>query len=161
MEDLRGKRLCSACGPMKYSDGTPTKDGKWHGEFDRVFLPLGMKDSNELQQNLYQFTGTTVWFRHPLNRSMLYTEGVQYFAENAGNGAYWVLDIIATEYFELAQSEGFITISLTVSDGRGKIVVEDGNKIPLKERDIEWTDCPEGEWKFFLTDNVLLLPSEY
>jgi len=42
IEALKGKRLCSACGPTKYSDGTPTKDGKWHGEFDRVFLPLGM-----------------------------------------------------------------------------------------------------------------------
>lgn len=34
--------LCSACGPSKYSDGTPTKYGKWHGRFDRVFLPVGM-----------------------------------------------------------------------------------------------------------------------
>lgn len=43
LEALEGKRLCSACGPAKYSDGTPTRyGGKWHGKFARVFLPKGM-----------------------------------------------------------------------------------------------------------------------
>lgn len=42
IEDRKGKVLCSACGPTKYSDGTATEYGKWHGMFDRVFLPLGM-----------------------------------------------------------------------------------------------------------------------
>lgn len=40
--DRKGKALCSACAPAKYSDGTATKYGKWHGRFDRVFLPRGM-----------------------------------------------------------------------------------------------------------------------
>lgn len=42
LEDRKGKRLCSACAPTRNSDGTPTTFGKWHGEFARVFLPLGM-----------------------------------------------------------------------------------------------------------------------
>ena len=41
-EDRKGKRLCSACAPTNYADGTPTDFGKWHGEFDQVFLPKGM-----------------------------------------------------------------------------------------------------------------------
>lgn len=41
-EDRRGKKLCSACGPTKYSDGTPSHLGKWHGVFERVFLPMGV-----------------------------------------------------------------------------------------------------------------------
>ena len=41
LEDRRGKKLCSACAPTKFSDGTPTRLGKWHGEFERVFLPMG------------------------------------------------------------------------------------------------------------------------
>lgn len=41
-EDRKGKKLCSACAPTKYRDGKPTEFGKWHGEFDRIFLPLGM-----------------------------------------------------------------------------------------------------------------------
>lgn len=50
IEDREGKVLCSACGPTKYSDGTATEYGTWHGRFDRVFLPPGMfgtaKDGN-------------------------------------------------------------------------------------------------------------------
>lgn len=41
-EDRKGKKLCSACGPVRYSDGTQSKYGKWHGLFHRVYLPLGM-----------------------------------------------------------------------------------------------------------------------
>lgn len=37
-----GKRLCSACGPAKYAGGEETGCGKWHGQFARVFLPMGM-----------------------------------------------------------------------------------------------------------------------
>lgn len=42
MEEKRGMRLCSACGPTKYADGEPTEYGEWHGRFDRVYLPKGM-----------------------------------------------------------------------------------------------------------------------
>jgi hypothetical protein len=42
IEDRKGKKLCSACAPTRYSEGEPTKLGKWHDEFPRVFLPLGM-----------------------------------------------------------------------------------------------------------------------
>lgn len=41
-EDRKGKKLCSACAPTKCVDGTPTEFGKWHDQFDRVFLPMGM-----------------------------------------------------------------------------------------------------------------------
>ncbi|ELN9487150.1 hypothetical protein OLM90_17155 [Pseudomonas aeruginosa] len=44
--EREGKRLCSACGPTKYRDGKPTKFGKWHDQFERVFLPLGMFVTN-------------------------------------------------------------------------------------------------------------------
>ena len=40
-EDRKGKKLCSACAPTKYADGEPTEFGKWHGQFKRVFLPMG------------------------------------------------------------------------------------------------------------------------
>ncbi|WNP36230.1 hypothetical protein RN333_08535 [Enterobacter kobei] len=39
--DRKGMKLCSACGPVKYSDGTPTEYGKWHKRFSRTFLPKG------------------------------------------------------------------------------------------------------------------------
>lgn len=42
IEDRKGKKLCSVCAPTNHSDGSPTKFGKWHGQFARAFLPLGM-----------------------------------------------------------------------------------------------------------------------
>ena len=46
IEDRRGKKLCSACAPTKYSDGKNTRYGQWHGRFPRVFLPMGMFRTN-------------------------------------------------------------------------------------------------------------------
>ena len=47
LEDRKGKKLCSACAPTKYADGEPSDLGVWHGEFRRVFLPMGMFRTNE------------------------------------------------------------------------------------------------------------------
>ena len=32
-ESVRGKQLCSACGPVEYPSGEPTGFGAWHGQF--------------------------------------------------------------------------------------------------------------------------------
>ncbi|WP_367647233.1 DUF6876 family protein [Achromobacter animicus] len=43
--------------------------------------------------------------------------------------------------------------TITVDDGRGNP--------PVYLRRIEFTDCPEGEWKFYFTNRTIMLPSEY
>src|ERR1035441_3065040 len=43
---------------------------------------------------LRQFTGSENWYRHGINRSVLFTDGAKYVADQGG--AYWLLDIIAT-----------------------------------------------------------------
>jgi uncharacterized protein DUF6876 len=43
--------------------------------------------------DLAQFTGAEQWYRHSINRKVLYTDGAQYVAEHGG--AYWLLDEIA------------------------------------------------------------------
>ena len=42
IEERRGMLLCSACAPTLHSDKTPTEFGKWHGQFERKYLPKGM-----------------------------------------------------------------------------------------------------------------------
>ena len=108
---------------------------------------------------LQTFTGTENYYRHSLRRSMLYTDGVNYFAERAQ--AYWFLDIVATEFYQLQSVSPFLTITMTVKNRKAKILVTDGNSRKLKAKNITYTDCPVGEWKFFMTDNVLMVPSEY
>lgn len=46
--EREGMTLCSACGPAKYASGKPSEYGKWHGQFDRVFLPKGMFKTNRV-----------------------------------------------------------------------------------------------------------------
>lgn len=116
-------------------------------------------DSVQLRHELAQFTGTEKWYRHGINRHMLYTEGVQYFCERAG--CYWFLDIVATEHFRLQRLHPFLAIALEAGDSKANIFVDDGDGKPIYRRHIEYTDCPDGTWRFYLTDNVMLLPSEY
>ena len=121
-----------------------------------------MTDPDELRLALTQFTGTETWFRHPFGGGTTFTEGVKFFAENAGNGAFWLLDIFMTELVALQRKEGFLGIKLTVSpDSKATITADDGNDRILWGHEVVLTDCPVGEWTFFFTDDVLLLPSEY
>jgi hypothetical protein len=45
--EREGKRLCSACGPVSYKTEGPTKFGKWHDQFERLFLPMGQFKTND------------------------------------------------------------------------------------------------------------------
>ena len=114
-----------------------------------------------LSADLKMFTGTEQWFNHPLSSNFLYTDGVKFFAEHCGGGAYWFLDILATELADLQETEDFMSITLIVVDSSAKILVDDGNGNILHTREVDYTDAEEGAWKFFFTNNVLLLPSEY
>lgn len=112
----------------------------------------------ELRQALTQFTGTEQWYRHFIS-PLLYTDGVKFFAENAG--AYWFVDIVAIMIAPLQRVHAFMDIKLISADGKARIVASDGNYNEVWSRDIDYTDCPEGEWEFFLTHDVLMIPSEY
>jgi hypothetical protein len=90
---------------------------------------------------------------------LVHTDGVQYFAETAG--CFWFLDIVATEVYPLTKKEPFLAINMLVEDGQAKIAVEDGDLGLLFSKHIAHTDCPSGLYEFFLTDNVLMLTSEY
>ena len=119
--------------------------------------------SEQLKSELCHFTGTEQWYRHGINRHLLYTDGVQCFAENGGDqGAYWFIDTVAFACWPLLKTQDFLSITLAVDANSTAVIrVEDGNNHLLNTRPIEYTDMQPGVWKFFLTDNVLLLPSEY
>jgi hypothetical protein len=120
-------------------------------------------DSDGLRTELDNYRGTDQWVRHMLVRDMLYTDGVQWFAENGGaQGAYWFIDIVATEYWPLLKKQPFMAIVLSVSENSTAVItVDDGNDRVIKTKQIHYTDMQPGDWRFFFTDNVLLLPGEY
>jgi hypothetical protein len=110
--------------------------------------------------DLSQFTGTEAYHRtFMFTPKLKHTDGVQYFAEQAQ--AFWFLDIVATEIYPMQENDPFLTIYLTVRDGKAEIIVQDGDISRLMQRQIEFTDCPDGVYSFFLTDDVLMLCSEY
>jgi hypothetical protein len=110
--------------------------------------------------DLSQFYGTEQYHKtFVFNPKLKHTDGVQYFAKEAG--AFWFLDIVATDIYALTKQEPFLSIVLQVKNGSANIFIENGDCEVLETRTIEHTDCPTGEYSFFLTDNVLMLTSEY
>lgn len=148
-----------------------------------------MKNPQELRQALRGYTGGEQVYRHALVKSFNYTEGARAFFQNAGQGAYWFADILATEpqVREGVRSHGFCLAVLDVKDKAATITVaRDATELHYagaagKElmgyqfdrvaftRKIDTTDCPEGLWKFYLTWTevggrpvvLCMLPSEY
>ena len=114
----------------------------------------------ETKLDLSQFTGTEAYHRtFMFTPKLVHTDGVQYFADTAG--CYWFLDIVATEFYPLLKKEPMLSIYLMVHNGKATISVQDGDLNILKTKDIPHTDCPDGEYAFYLIDDVLMLTSEY
>ena len=111
--------------------------------------------------DLRQFTGTEHWYRHPLMRRVLYTDGVKYLAEQGG--AYWLIDIIAFAQIELAVTDAdFQAWTLAVhEDRRAALISTDGNANALHRQTIPFTDFPLNEITLWVEARTILLPSEH
>ena len=112
--------------------------------------------------DLAQFTGTEQWYRHGINRNVLFTDGAKYVADQAG--AYWLLDEIAIiqPYDKNVAAEEFQVWKLTVKpDNSATLVCEDGNDNVVYTKAIEYTDFPPDGITLYFCSNTILLPSEY
>ena len=93
---------------------------------------------------------------------MLYTEGVEYVVDNAG--AYWLLDEIALSQRHIipVKREDFQVWDLKVNaDQTAMLTCGDGNGREVYAKRIEFTDFPEPGIRFYYSDWVIYLPSEY
>ena len=112
--------------------------------------------------DLAQFTGTEQWYRHGINRKVLFTDGAKYVADQAE--AYWLLDEIAIiqPYDKRVAAEEFQVWKLTVKpDNSATLVCEDGNDNVVYTKAIEYTDFPPDGITLYFCSNTILLPSEY
>lgn len=108
---------------------------------------------------LDHFTGTEDWWRHPLSR-LVYTDGVKHVADTAG--AHWLIDSIAAYQLDnKVRHEPFQVWKLKVTGSTAILSMEDGNGNEVFSTEIEFTDFPEPGITFWMTDGVILLPSEY
>jgi hypothetical protein len=92
---------------------------------------------------LRQFSGSEQFFKHGINRKLIYTEGVQYLAEKAG--CYWLIDEIAVILLPVLlkkRYDEFYSIQFLVTNCSAVITVGDGNGKTYMKHKIEWTDFP-------------------
>jgi hypothetical protein len=114
------------------------------------------------EADLHQFSGSETWYRHGLNRKVLFTEGAKYVADHGG--AYWLLDEIALiqPYDKRIAAEEFQVWTLTVRpDNTATLTCHDGNYQVVFTKEIEFTDFPLLEIKLYFQNNTIFLPSEY
>jgi hypothetical protein len=112
--------------------------------------------------DLRQFTGSEHWYRHCINRAVLFTDGAKYVADTAE--AYWLLDEIALiqPYEKSVAGEGFQVWKLQVNPDQSAVLTcEDGNGHAVFSKRIEYTDFPLEKITLYFTNNTILLPSEY
>jgi hypothetical protein len=112
--------------------------------------------------DLMQFTGTEQWYRHAINRKVLFTDGAKYVADTAG--AYWLLDEIALaqRYDKRVAAEEFQVWKLAVRlDHTATLTCDDGNGHIVYKKEIEFTDFPLDEITFYFANSVIYLPSEH
>ena len=120
------------------------------------------KSAKLTQADLNQFTSSETWYRHGVNRNVLFTDGAKYVADQAG--AYWLLDEIAIiqPHDKRVAAEEFQVWKLAVrSDRTATLTCEDGNGNIVFAKEIEYTDFPLDEISLWFANNVIYLPSEH
>lgn len=113
------------------------------------------------ESNLHQFTGTEHYYRHGLFRNVMYTDGIQFLAEEAA--AYWLIDAIAAaQYGEpRVRAEEFQVWRLVVDPThRARLSCEDGNDNVVYTQDLDFTTFPLSSVMLYFENGVLYLPSE-
>ena len=128
-------------------------------------------NAEQLKAELPNYCGSEHWFRHFSGR-FNYTEGVQFLADNAGCGCYWLLDLIASHQPTVMRDPStadFQIWELVVTNGHAVVTCRgdsdiDDTEIPgyptVVRQEIEYTDFPLPEIKLYLENGVLCLPAE-
>lgn len=122
------------------------------------------------ESDLRQFTGTEQWYRHPLVRFVLYTDGMKYVADQGE--AYWLLDAVASHQINPKvrnnnRLQRFQLWTLKVKDHKAVLTCqEDDGEKNVVSQVIEYTDFPLSEIHFYVEpmgdgNLVILLPSEH
>jgi hypothetical protein len=116
---------------------------------------------NLTHSDLAHFTGTEQIWRHSLIPHVRYTDGARHVA--VAGQAWWLLDKIACAQLETKHAaQTFQLWTLTVKqDLSADLVCTDGNGNTVSAERLGYTDFPLPEIKLYVTDNTILLPSEY
>ena len=85
----------------------------------------------------------------------LMTGGMSNLAEE---GASWLVEAI----FSYTRKERFQVWTLVVADEKAVLTMKEDTGAPdLVRQEIQYTDFPVGTWKFYVSEGILMIPSEY
>jgi hypothetical protein len=113
-------------------------------------------------EDLSQFYGSENWYRHGINRRVLYTDGVRYVAEHGG--AFWLVDEIAIrQSIAAVRAELFQSWKLKVNatDRTALLTCDNGNGRIVHTYVVPYTDFPLDEIVLWFSNDTILLPDEY
>ncbi|MBD6621164.1 hypothetical protein FNW02_37085 [Komarekiella sp. 'clone 1'] len=119
------------------------------------------KTAEELIADLERYTGSEVVYRRSLGM-LRYTEKVKYLAQ--ATQCYWLLDAIGSYQHRLQSNprlQEFQVWRLVVENESGVLICEEDTDIEVLRQKIPYTDFPLTEITLYLTQKVLMLPSEY
>jgi hypothetical protein len=114
--------------------------------------------------DLVGFTGSETIYINPLFKYR-YTEGMRFVAERAQ--AWWLLDAIASWQIKLKRRKDLDfqvwTLRRTPAKGPNSadLVCTDGNDGHVLTQHLDYSSFPMDEFKVYLIEGVMLLPSEY
>ena len=115
----------------------------------------------DLELELAQFIGSENYYKHSIG-NFNYTDGVKFLADQGQ--CYWLLDVVGSyQHLSKVKAVPFQLWELTVNDDNSAVVTmkEDTDMPDIIKQDIPFTDFPLAQFKLYLTDGVLMLPSEY
>ena len=109
----------------------------------------------------YTFHGTEAYHKFCIF-PVLATDGAIWLAENFE--CFWLLEDMAAEMMTHKEEE-FWVMKITVKDSEADIRYEDGNYGLIREKHINYTDMPKGEYELwganYPGNRVILMNTEY
>ena len=102
------------------------------------------------------FYGTSVYYKSMFG--LKYTESIKSFATEYE--AYWLIDLIGS-YFKKLRAYEFLVITVDVKGDEAVMTVREDTDMPIiLKKNIDYTDLKVNV-KFYLTNDVLMFPSDY
>lgn len=121
---------------------------------------------SSLKQELKQFSGSETFYEFPLNKKIVFTEGVKYLAD-VGK-AHWLLGEVALGFFPKIVKRGMSVVDLEVftETFKAKLTLRDGDGRVLETKEVDYTDFPiEGVTTIWVIYDglryTIMLPTEY
>jgi len=127
--------------------------------------------AEQILDELSQASGTEHYYQYVniFNQKIfVYTDGIKNMAELCG--AYWLIDCVASYQYGKVKQVPFQVWTLKkhvfktgkrAGQWEWKLEATDGNSIVMVWQTIEYSDFPLDSIKMYLSNGVLLLPSEY